>query len=385
MIKRIEKVFGLFILSLAIVYATVYLFFASMGKSILTFELENLIGKNVKIGYFAISPTFTIKVKNLNIDGFAKVDSISASPSFLSLLRGKVVLNNLILIQPELIFNKVPPEVANISASTDTVLITKPNQVKSDKTKPFPFGLIRLNIENGRIVFIDQSVGPGSLRIAIKDINCNISNIYLFPRSTVTNFSFKGNIPWKEGQLDGKIELVGWLNPTKKDIQADLKITNIDAVYLYPYYSYWVDLDKARIEKAKLNLTSKIYGKNNNVTIDCHMELIDMVRKPLEQGQSEDKEGKVTSVVLDMFKSLDQGKVELNFSIKTKLDSPQFNFANIKMAFEDKITKSRNKSAFKFKDFLIFPAKFVEGSIKSVADLSKASIDGALAIFGDAG
>ena len=68
-------------------------------------------------------------------------------------------------------------------------------------------------------------------------------------------------------------------------MQAALKIKDIDAIYLYPYYSMWVDLEKARIEKAKLNFSADINGLNNNVNVECHLELTDMVRKPLEPGQ----------------------------------------------------------------------------------------------------
>jgi len=141
-----------------------------------------------------------------------------------------------------------------------------------------------------------------------------------------------------------------------------------------------VDLDKARIEKAKLNFSSEIHGLNNNVTLDCHLELSDMVRKPLEIGEQEEKASKITNIVLDRFKMMDNGKVELNFAIKTKMDSPQFGFDNFKLAFEEKIMKGRGPSRFKLYDTLILPVKVVEGGAKSFMDLSRAMIDGIFAI-----
>jgi len=172
----------------------------------------------------------------------------------------------------------------------------------------------------------------------------------------------------------------------KKDMQATLKISGIDAVYLHTYYSHWLkDLDEARIEKAKLNFSSEIHGLSNNVTADCHVELVDMVRKPLELGQSEEKSSKITNVVLDNFKTMDQGKVELNFTIKTKMDSPQFGFDNFKRAFEDKVMRSRSASGFKFQDALALPVKTVENGVKSFTDLSRAMIDGIFAIGNEIG
>jgi len=155
----------------------------------------------------------------------------------------------------------------------------------------------------------------------------------------------------------GKVELSGWLDSFRKDIRATLKISGIDAVYLHPYYSYWLkDLDQARIEKARLNFTSEIQGLDNNVTANCHVELTDMVRKPLEIGESEEKASRIPMLSWIGFKNMDQGKVELNFVIKTKMDSPQFGFNNFKMAFEDKIAKGRSIGGFKLQDTLGFPA-----------------------------
>ena len=159
-----------------------------------------------------------------------------------------------------------------------------------------------------------------------------------------------------------------------------LKINDIDAIYLYPYYSYWVDLDKARIEKARLNFVSEVSGLNNEITANCHLELVDMVRKPLEIGQSEEKASKLTNAVLDRFKSMDNGKVELKFAIKTKMDSPQFGFDNFKSAFENKLLRGRSTSGFRLQDTVSVPVKAIESGVKSFTDLSRAMINGLFSI-----
>jgi hypothetical protein len=83
---------------------------------------------------------------------------------------------------------------------------------------------------------------------------------------------------------------------------------------------------------------------------------------------------------LDRFKALDNGRVELKFAIKTKMDSPQFGFDNFKMAFEDKIVKGSSATGFKFQDMVVFPVKMAENGLKSFTDLGRAMVDGVFAI-----
>ncbi len=378
--EKIKSILKFFIITLAVIFAISYLFVAIMGKAILRKGLESLTHKKVSIGYFSLTPTFRLVIKDLEIQDLAKLRSVSISPSFIGLLRGKLILNQLTLLQPEFFLSKVPEEITNTKVSTTEIIPPLAKVTKPGKNSSVPFGIKQFNVKNGEITFIDQTVSSGSIKITVKDINSSVKNLYLYPTSAVTDFKLNAVIPWKDKEDQGKIKLEGWLNSFKRDIRATLKINDIDAVYLYPYYSYWVDLGKARIEKAKLNFSSEIHGLNNNVTLDCHLELTDMVRKPLEIGEAEEKASKVTNVVLDRFKTMDNGKVELNFSIKTKMDSPQFGFDNFKMAFEEKIMRGRRTSSFTLQDTLRLPVKMVEGGAKSFMDLSRAMIDGILAI-----
>ena len=378
--KSMKKIFLLTICILAILFATFYLFIAIKGKEILSREIEGLSHKKVTIGSFVLTPSLKLEIKDLEIQGLAKLQFISVSPSITGLLRGKLILNQLTLLHPKFYLNKIPAEITDTKVSTAVINPPVVNTPEVNKNISIPFGIVRFNIKDGEVTFIDQTVSSGSIKIIVKDINSTVKNLYLYPNPAITDFKLNAVIPWKDKEDQGRIELEGWLNSLKRDMRATLKINDIDAVYLYPYYSYWVDLDKARIDKAKLNFSSEIHGLNNNINLDCHLELTDMVRKPLEIGEAEEKASKVTNVVLDRFKAIDNGKVELNFSIKTKMDSPQFGFDNFKMAFEEKIMKGRGSSGFKLQDTLRLPVKMIEDGAKSFMDLSRAMIDGILAI-----
>ena len=377
--RKLEKVIALTILTLAIILGTLYIFLNLMGRPIIIKQIEDATHKKATISYFNFSPTLDLEIRNLNVEGFAKIDSLFISPDILGFLTGKAVINSLRLVRPEFTFTRTPPAVVNEEKTgTEAILPAPVSEIK--EFKPLPFGFKRIKIENGKVSYIDQSINPNGIKIILEKVNSTISNLYFYPTHAVTNFELKGKIPWREGQANGQVEIDGWLNYFKKSMQAALKIKDIDAIYLYPYYSMWVDLEKARIEKAKLNFSADINGLNNNVNVECHLELTDMVRKPLEPGQSEEKASRITNKVIDMFKDVDQGKVELNFSIKTKMDSPQFGFGSFKSAFEDKIIKSRSAKGFKPENTLVLPLKVMEGGVRGFTDLTRAMIDGIFAI-----
>jgi hypothetical protein len=361
---------------LAVLFSGVYVFLGFQGKALIVDKLQELTQKKVSIGYFGISLPLNLEIRNLNVQDLAKVDSIFVSPSIIALMRGKIALNNLKVINPELTFQRFAEQAGSAPAGAAVSAKTAP----SKKQKFFPLIFKRLNIKNGRINFIDHTIGQQPLKITVKDLYFNLTNFYTVPQAAVTNFELKGRIPWQEGTEEARIEAEGWLNFAKKNMEATLKIEDIDGIYLYPYYSNWVDLEKARIEKAKLNFTSNIQGLNNNVTAECHLELTDIVRKPRPPEEAEQKAAKITNAVLDIFKALNQGKIILDFTIRTKMDRPEFGFGNIKMAFENKLSQARSSGGFKTEDIVMFPGRLLEGMVKGATDLSKAVVDGTFAV-----
>jgi hypothetical protein len=312
-----------------------------------------------------------------------EASSVFISPSILGFFTGNIAFNEVKVTEPKITYEISAPAPAPVTAeSTAGTAQSIPLAQTIQKEKPAvtqrPLRLIlkRVIIKNGRINFIDYSVGENGIKLTVKDIDFNLTNLYLLPRSVITNFELKGKIPWQEGQAEGKIEAEGWMNLFKKDIQATLKIQDIDGIYLYPYYSNWVDLEKARIEKAKMNFSSEIQGLNNNVTAQCHLELTDIVRRPRPPEETQEKAEKITDAVLGIFKALNQGKIVLDFTIRTKMDQPVFNFGNIKMAFEDKLAQARKGEVFNAQEVFLFPTRLLEGAVKGMTNLSRAIVDG---------
>ena len=377
---RLRIISGI-IIAFALFYSAVYAFVSFKAGDIVKKELEKLTGKKVTIGYFLVSMPLDVEIKNLNIEGMAKVDNVYIYPSLMHFLIGRLAFNTVKFVRPEFTFEKKAAQGATQASTPAKNLKEQPSPRKRNNSRLM---IKRIKVIGGKVNFIDHTAGKEGIIIYATDINFNLKNLFnIFTFSSITTFDLTGKIPWQKGKEEGKITADGWLNLIKNDMQATLKITDIDGVYLYPYYSQWVDLEKARIESAKLNFTSDINALNNNLSAQCHLELTDIVRSPRPPDQPEQKAERITNVILGVFKELDEGKVVLDFTLKTKMDKPQLGFGEIKTAVENKIAKVREASGIKPEGIFLLPIKLMEGLIKGAADISKAAIDGTFAVGGE--
>lgn len=397
--KRLVKILYIGLVIVILFFIVIHIFVNIRGKSFLIKKLEQTFGRKVEIGSLSTSFPANLYIKNIEAKGLFRVDEVIAGGGIFDIFRRNFKLSLLKVVRPVVTIERgfvtsitedITPPDKNLQQKngsqekTDNKVVSpnlNPLALPQGKFLSLGFSLTRLIVDDGTINFIDRSTDKNGISIKVKQINIKVNNFNASPiTSRVTSFELKGKIPWREGQEEGKIELEGWLNLFKKDMEANLKIMDIDGIYLYPYYSQWVDLEKTRIEKAKLNFTSNIHGFNNNITAECHLELTDIVRKPLSPEESKEKAAKITDIVIDIFKTLNQGKVVLDFTIRTKMNRPEFGFGNIKMAFEDKLAQSKRANGFDVQDILRLPANILQGAVKGATDLSKAVIEGAFSV-----
>jgi len=380
--KTLKKILVIAVIIFALLFAIAYAVLFFQGKAIITRQLEGALQRKVNLDYGGLTLPFNIEIRNLDIPGLVKVDDVFASLSLLGLFTGNTTFNDLKLIRPKFIYERTPASSAQASANT---AITAPASSAQPKAKPenkqkANLVVKHLNIKDGVLDFIDRTVEGEAVKLTVKEIEFDVTNLYTYPRSVFTNFDLKGKIPWQQGQEEGKIEARGWLNLFKKDMQATLKIADIDGISLYPYYAQWVDLEKARIEQAKVNLISNIKSVNNNLTAECRLELTDITFKPRAPEEEQNKAEKIAAAVLDIFKALNKGKVVFKFTIKTKMSNPIFGFNDVKDAFETKLAEGIRNKRITAQDVIKFPGRLAEGTAKSAADLSRAFIDGVFTI-----
>lgn len=362
---------------MVIIFSLAYVGILLAAKSIIAHKIKKATGLKTTISSLVILPPLNIELRGFEIAGLIKANRIYLAPSMRSLLFGKIAFNKIMIGSPEVTYQR-NPEVEPVKDSRAPVVESSsaPVILEPAQSKGFPVIIKSLKVYSGKLNFIDTTAASGKISVVVKDINFYITNLFTTGTKNISNFNLNGNLSWNTGEPDGKIALAGWADLYKKDIQATLKIENIDAIVFYPYYSTWVDLGKARIDKAKLSFNCDIKGQNNDVAADCHLELIDMVRKVRSPEEPQLKAEKVTDVVLDMLKAMDNGKVVLDFVLHTKMDQPEFGFGNIKSAFEGKLAQARTSAGMRPQDMLSWPGHWLKNAIKSGTDLSNAFVDG---------
>ncbi|MBU4467149.1 MAG: DUF748 domain-containing protein [Candidatus Omnitrophica bacterium] len=371
-----KKLFTI-VATVVIIFSLVYAVILLTAKTIIANKIQKATGLKTSISKLSILPPLNIEVRGFEIAGLIKADRIYLAPSIRCLLFGKLAFNKIVIDRPEITYQRnLPAEPVKDSRAPAEESQGEPVVSAATQGKVFPVIIKSLKVYSGRLNFIDTTAASGKISILIKDINFYITNLATSGAKGVSNFDLKGNLSWNTGEPDGKILLQGWLDFYKKDISAVLKVENIDAIVFYPYYSTWVDLGKARIDKAKLSFNCNIKGQHNDVAADCHLELVDIVRKVRLTEEPQQKAERLTDAVLDMFKSMNQGKVVLDFVLHTKMDQPEFGFANIKSAFEGKLMQARSNAGLRPQDVLSWPGRWLQSVIKSGTDLSNAVIDG---------
>ncbi|MCX5698990.1 MAG: DUF748 domain-containing protein [Candidatus Omnitrophica bacterium] len=374
--KDWKKLFTV-IATVVIIFSLVYAVILLAAKTIITNKIQKATGLKTSISRLSILPPLNIEARGFEIAGLIKAGRVYLAPNLRSLLVGKLAFNKVEIGSPEVTYQRnLPVELVKDSRAPVVESQSEPVAHVTTQGKVFPVIIKNLKVNSGKLNFIDATSSSGNISVIVKDIDFYITNLSTFGTKGVSNFDLKGNLSWNTGEPDGKILLRGWVDFNKKDILAVLKIENIDAIVFYPYYSTWVNLEKARIEKAKLNFNCNIKGVNNDVSADCHLELTDMVRKVRLPEEPQQKAERITDVVLDMFKSMDQGKVVLDFVLHTKMNRPEFGFANIKSAFEVKLMQARSNAGLRPQDMLSWPGRWLQSGIKGGIDLSNAIIDG---------
>ncbi|MDD5129102.1 MAG: DUF748 domain-containing protein [Candidatus Omnitrophica bacterium] len=378
--KKIFTIIAILVISLNCVYA----FLIFKAKFILADKLKSAFGRKVSIGQLNLKPPLNLELMDLDVENLVKIGYIYISPSIPRLLTGKIALNKVRIVRPVISCERSLPVVGKVTDSPVTPNISETG--KTEEVNPVPpkeglrLVIKSLKIRSGEIYFVDHTADSRNVTVVVKNIDINLKNLYTYPVDILVNFNLNGRLPWKSGEPDGKIYFDGWVNPYKKDMSANLKIEDIDAIAFYPYYANWVDLEKARIDKAKLNFSSRITGENNDISAQCHLELADIVRKVRPPEEPQQKAERLTDAVLDMFKAMNQGKVVLDFTLHTKMDHPQFGFENIKSAFEGKLMQARTNSGLRPQDMLLWPGKLLQSGVKSGSDLTKAAVDGVFAL-----
>ena len=319
--KKINKVIIWFLAVFIAVFIASSVYISLYGKKIVEGQIEQNLKMKASIGSISLSIPFSVHLSNLEIGNLLRVEKISATPSIFGIFAGKIVLSGLTLVNP----------VINIEQSSGgTLNLSKFEQ----KERQPPFYLTGLVIKNGKIILTDKKISSEGFKFIIDRLNARVSKVMFPPVSLNTKFKATADFISPDGKNLGSVNTDGWIDFGPKNMEASFELKDLDATYFQPYFGNFISSRK--LLSAKLNFTSGLSSRDNDLAIDCNFRLSNLAYaepEPSKEGvATEQVEAQALDIVqntLDLFTDKD-GNLNLEFTINTKMDNPTISVEELK-------------------------------------------------------
>jgi len=346
--KKIFYLLLIIILVFLIAFVSAFIFISIKGKTIATHKLEEIFNREVKIGSINVSFPLDLRIASLDIENFLKVDEIYVSFGVIDLLKRNIKVPGLKLLRPQLIIERSStPEVifkdtfsgrkGDLLKDEDHIVSSTAKDLADTTVSSSTMSIIinKLIVKDGKIEFIDKTLTPETFQLDITNVNIKAYRVSFPPEPSSMQFELVADIlAGTDESLPSTIKGGGWINLIRKDMQGNIEIANLDATYFSPYYQKFLS---RKLKSANVNFESDLAAKDNSLTADCHLKIKDLLFEEFETEELSDI--KILDIIGGSLaqKSRD---IELDFLIKTKLDNPKIDSAQIRGMVLDKVIET---------------------------------------------
>ena len=332
-----------------IALAALHVFVNIKGEELLIEKLEGTFEREASLESLSTSFPTNLHVKGVKVEGLFTIDEVDAKGGVFDVFRKTFNLSLLRVIRPKIIIERSFIESTAASFGAKDKSIPKDTEADAEEaadidpmklTKgeflPTAFVLKRLIVNEGTLYFIDKEVSEEGLTVEIKDVDIEAKNINLSrsgPRRTP--FKLEGIVPWPSKEGEGRIELNGWVEYFQRNMDAKLKLSNMDYISFKEYYPPFWKPDNLGINEATFTLDAKLDSKNNDMTIDCVLSVDKIGFVEVEESKDEELYSRIKTIrtMLGLFKGTKE-KPSIHFIVKTKMDAPQFDLSSLKESFQ---------------------------------------------------
>ncbi|MGA2774580.1 MAG: DUF748 domain-containing protein [Candidatus Omnitrophota bacterium] len=297
---------------LIFIIATVII--ALYGKKIVEIQIEKNLKMETHLDSMSLNFPFTVNLNNLEVGKLFKADKISISPNIFSLFPKKLVLGTVVLVRP----------LVSLEQAEDGSLNIPKFEQKGARPPVLITGLV---IKGGRFIFIDHKVRKEGFKVLLNNINASISKVTFPLNSLSVNFRLSVDIMDSDYKIIGSAVSGGHIDFTRKNMDVNMKIKDLDITYFSSYYGTFIS--KRKLLSAKLNFNSKLEAENNDLNINSKLRLSNLIYAETAQVEGELPELNLAKDALDLFTD-ENGNLDLEFEIKTKLDNPSLSVEQLK-------------------------------------------------------
>ena len=290
-----------------VIFIVVNILFGIFARQIVIDQIQNNLNTPVKLESISLSLPLCVNLSGLEVGSLAKVKKLSVSINPLGFLAKKVVISNLSMLEPQIFLTQGADGSMNLP-------------VLKQGGNPPPVYLTGIQIKNGRVIFTDKKVSSGITQIIIEKLRLNASKDMLPVTSLNVRFDFSADFTDTADNRLGNVSAEGWVDLGPKNMDAKIQVKDLEITQFAPYYGNFISNKK--ISSGKLNLTSMLKAKNNQLEIVNNFRLSGLVYAQQEQGGIGELSGlDMVKNALDLFTDK-SGNLDLEFTINTQLDKP---------------------------------------------------------------
>lgn len=348
--KFLKKILLVMLVIFAIIFPLGYALVSIFGKDILKAQIEKQLNLKVDLSSVYLSLPLNLEINNLSLGELAKIRKLKIYPSIIGLFSGKIILNNIALIKPEIALERKEDGSLNL-----------PQLPERGNKQVFIAGFM---IKDGVVSVIDRKVSGEAFSFSIKNINLNIYKANLLPYPLSIKYALSATLPARPDTKEAQIEGKGTVDWSHKNMQGDFNISDIDVLFFKPYFGNIVPAEE-QLKATLAYFNAVLSAQNNDLLIKCRLNVKNLASAKETTPETTSSE-LLASLGMDLLKS-PQGEIDLEFDIRTKLDNPRFNKISLKGSVVQNVLENALENPDKIKDTIkTISEQFKEKGFKAI-------------------
>ncbi len=320
--RRILIPFGI----IAILIMGAYLILSFYAVKLIEPQVQKAMGPGFTIAQIKVGIT-CLSIHHIRFEDprtkqtFLRIEEIKIYPDLFSFLKRRMQIRECVIIKPSLLFS-LTREGDLIGPWVGIKKEEKRGEVggKEEKkeSEAIPLKVDVLRFEKGSIDFEDRKTGETPCQIRLSEVNLKMERIDYPIFSARSPVELRGKM--KGRVKEGEIITKGWIDLRASELEATLKIRDIELRFFEPYYRKRVT---AEIISGQLNMDGRISVQKGVLDAAGKMELVDLQMR---------EEGTVFYIpAKTLYARLkDKGnRVEVPFHVKGNLNDSGFKLQDV--------------------------------------------------------
>jgi uncharacterized protein involved in outer membrane biogenesis len=310
--KKFLKVILVLVIVIALVFLSGFIFLSLKGKALVVAQMENILKPKVEIGSIKLNFPDTVEMNQLKIENFLETKQLLIQPSLIAFLSGNVGFSKIVLVEPKITISRDASGEFNFA-----------NLLKETEGKSKSVMIGDLVIENGNVDFIDKKIRPEGFVSQIRKLDMKLSNP-LSPR-----FNVSAEIVGADKEKPGSFSAEGWMSLSRKDMDADVKLSNLDGAYFSPYFQSF--LSEQKLKSANVNTQVNLNARNNEIDGRCRLNIDNITYEEQQQQAQAFKEISIPGLISSVLgkSQTKTNQITLDLPIKGTLIPLKINLVKI--------------------------------------------------------